>query len=219
LLINRFPKVCIQSLGWTLAKTEKEMHRNLIPFGRYFGILCALSLLTGGKFAYGEKETVSNAFTTVIVMRHADRNREGDLTIEGKRRALDLVHLLGTSGIKAIYTTDIQRTKDTAAPLAACLGLTPEVYGRNLNELSDMIFPKHRGEVVLVIGHDSTVPRIIERLIGKDLERSPDIQFDDLHIVTIDESGNGNLFSIRYGNPIKPTNCSEAPRIDKVAPR
>jgi broad specificity phosphatase PhoE len=174
----------------------------------WFVALAALCHGIGG-VSLAQGETVPNSFTTVLVMRHADRNRAGDLTVEGRRRALDLVHVLGNSGIKAIFTTDMQRTKDTASPLAACLGLQPEVYGRNLQELADKVRKQHQGSVVLVIGHDSTVEPIVEALIGRKVHTSLGIRFDDLHIVTTDQSGKGNAFSIKFGNPLSPAKCGE----------
>lgn len=174
----------------------------------WFVAMVALCHGIGG-VSPAQVETPSNPFTTVLVMRHADRNRAGDLTVEGKRRALDLVHVLGGSGIKAIFTTDIQRTKDTAAPLAACLGLQPEVYGRNLQQLADTVRTQHQGSIVLVVGHDSTVQPIVEALIGSKVHSTLGIRFDDLHIVTIDQAGKGTVFSIKYGNPLSPAKCGE----------
>ena len=118
--------------------------------------------------------------------------------------------MIGGSGIKAIYTTDIQRTKGTVESLASYLGINPEVYGKNFKDFSDKVLSQHQGEVVMVIGHDSTLERIIEALIGKKPEHTPGIQFDDLHSVTIDTSGKGNVVSIKYGNPIGPDKCKKS---------
>jgi len=182
----------------------KGMQRNRNFLRAFFQLLVSLALLCSGieTSASGPNGSDSPLFTTIIVMRHADRSREGDLTLEGKSRALDLVHVLGDTGIRAIYTTDVQRTKDTVQPLALYLGIRPEIYGRNLKELSDKVLSQHKGELVLVVGHDDTVQGIIEALIGRRVERTPGVQFDDLHIVTVDRSGNGSVLSMKYGNPI-----------------
>jgi broad specificity phosphatase PhoE len=172
-------------------------------------VALAVLCLFMGHVSPAQAEDGAGSFTTVLVMRHADRNRAGDLTVEGKRRALDLVHVLGGSGIQAIFTTDIQRTKDTAAPLADCLGLRPEVYGRDLQQLADKILKQYQGSTVLVVGHDSTVQRIVEALIGRQAGSVLGIRFDDLHIATIDRSGKGSVFSMKYGNPLSPAKCGE----------
>lgn len=48
-----------------------------------------------------------------------------DLTAEGRAQAEALVDRLGAEPIEAIYTSDLVRTHQTAAPLAAALGLSP----------------------------------------------------------------------------------------------
>jgi broad specificity phosphatase PhoE len=173
--------------------------QNGIKFLRDFGAFLALAALTIAirTVSHAQVENAHNPFTTVIVMRYTDRNRAGDLTAEGRRRAFDLVYVLGGSGIKATYTTDIERTKDTTDPPASCLGIRPEVCGRNLKDLSDKVLSQHKHEVVLVVGHDSAIPGIIEALTGRKIESAPGIQFDDLHIVTIDQSGHGSVLSIK----------------------
>ncbi|MGC8659030.1 MAG: histidine phosphatase family protein [Desulfomonilaceae bacterium] len=157
--------------------------------------------------AGGQDQPQVGVFTTVFVLRHADRDKEGNLTEKGKSRAVDLVHTVGSAGIKGIYTTDVGRTKATVHSLAFCLGIKPEIYGNNFKELADSIMTKHRGETVLIVGHDTTVGPIIETLIGHKAERNIGVQFDDLHIVTIDSSKNGSVVSIKYGNQLQPTKC------------
>lgn len=103
-------------------------------------------------------------------------------------------------------TTDFDRTRGTVQPLAVCLGIQPEIYGRNLKALIDKVMSRHRYEPVLIIGHDSTLKPIIEALIGRKIERNIGVQFDDLHIVTIDPSGNGAV-SIKYGKLIGRMKC------------
>lgn len=167
-----------------------------------------LPLVSGiGSKVYVQDRPETGHITTVFVLRHADRDKEGNLTEAGKYRAIDLVHVLGSSGIEAIYTTDFDRTKGTVQPLARCLGIHPEIYGRNLKEFVDKVMTTHRGEPVLIVGHDSTLKPIIEGLIGRKIERNIGDQFDDIHIVTIDPSGNGTVVSIKYGNRIGLNKC------------
>src|SRR5688572_24017630 len=70
-----------------------------------------------------------NQQTTLLIVRHADRDASADaLTLAGVARATALVHALERAGIAAVYHSDTRRARDTAAPLAAALGLTPSVY-------------------------------------------------------------------------------------------
>jgi len=69
--------------------------------------------------------------TTLFLVRHADIPSGADpnphLTNGGQVRATELVHSLGRVAIAAVYVSDLFRTQETAAPLAAHLGLTPLV--------------------------------------------------------------------------------------------
>src|SRR4051812_2389855 len=62
----------------------------------------------------------SMAQQAVYVVRHAHRTSQ-DLDEEGRAQAEKLASLLKDSGITAIYTSDIDRTSRTAAPLKALL--------------------------------------------------------------------------------------------------
>src|SRR6185503_20706963 len=65
---------------------------------------------------------------TVFLIRHAERENEPKqdppLTKDGVARSQALARLLGNAGIKAIFTSQYTRTKQTAEPLATKLGLT-----------------------------------------------------------------------------------------------
>jgi Histidine phosphatase superfamily (branch 1) len=76
---------------------------------------------------------MANAFpvTTVILVRHGERNAptpaspDPHLNTAGKVRAKKLIHVVGQSGIKAIYRSHFVRARETAQPLATYLGLSP----------------------------------------------------------------------------------------------
>src|SRR6266404_6369351 len=70
--------------------------------------------------------------TTMLIVRHADRAQNQDaLDPAGLARAQELVHLGEKAGIVAIYSSDTDRARQTAAPLATALGITPVVYPAN----------------------------------------------------------------------------------------
>src|SRR6476620_11703868 len=74
--------------------------------------------------------TLASAQTAVFVVRHAEKISETDqrLTDAGRERAARLARMLGAAGIGAIYATDTERAKDTAAPLAQALKLPVTTY-------------------------------------------------------------------------------------------
>ena len=176
---------------------------------------CAVLLLwtwsaAGPAQAGRGEETRPGPLTTVLVIRHADRDvdrGEDRLLLEGQIRARDLVHVVGDAGVRAIYTTGFERTKETVRPLAECLGIQPIVYGKDVKELAQQVLSRHKGEVVLIAGHGDTVAQIIQALGVNSTGRSVGTEFDDLHVVTIDASGKANLLSLKYGKPVGRIPC------------
>lgn len=101
------------------------------------------------------------------VMRHLHKAAGTDpgLTEEGRRCAARLADEMAASGIRSIYASTTRRARETAAPLAARLGLTPVEYDpRDTPGLAARVAAEPGS--VLVVGHSNTVPEIVERLGG-----------------------------------------------------
>jgi broad specificity phosphatase PhoE len=143
--------------------------------------------------------------TTVILIRHADRtssetDQDPPLNDKGKARAQTLVHVLGTAGIKLIYHSRFRRSKETAEPLAAHLGIAKKQLD-DPPEIQHDILTTHAGKAVLVIGHSNTVPALINLLSGVGLPNMDDREFDNLFIVTVLSPGQANVTHLQYGEP------------------
>ena len=72
----------------------------------------------------------ARAQRAVYLVRHADKaNNDPDtpLSTKGIERAEALAALLEHAGVKAVYTSQFRRSKETAAPLATKLGLDAQV--------------------------------------------------------------------------------------------
>jgi len=146
----------------------------------------------------------SNTTTTVILVRHAEKQSEGDdpsLTAEGRERAQALVHVLGELDIAAVYSTPYARTRETAQPLATAQGIAvterpAQNYG---SDMAEWIRANHEGEIVVAVSHSNTVPALIEALGASPVPTIEDHEYDDLYIVTIDAEGNVMLLPLRYG--------------------
>lgn len=126
---------------------------------------------------------------TIFVMRHLNTPAgasDPDLLPEGQRRAAALAHWFrrGERPV-AIYVTDYRRTRQSAAPLAAALHLTPIVY--NPADTPGLI-ARVRAENgnVLVIGHSNTVPDIVAALGGARPEPLGHDDFGDMWRVAAD---------------------------------
>ena len=157
-------------------------------------------------FATGCKST-----TTIVLVRHAERepitatNPDPPLTAAGQQRAQALIGVVERANVSAIYTTQLQRTIQTAAPLAGSLSMTPTVFNlggnvqQHAQDLAADILAAHRGKAVLVIGHSDTVPLVIESLgvvPGPTIATS---EFDRLFIVVKHQDGATRLITGKYG--------------------
>ncbi len=145
--------------------------------------------------------------TTVILVRHAEKNIEPEnpnpaLSPAGQERAQALVHLLGGSGVTAIYATQYIRTQSTVSPLANQLGLkVNQIEARNVAELVRQIKTNDAGGVVFVAGHNNTVSEIIAALGGGTLPIIPESEYDNMFIVTVQPFRKTKVLKIKYGNP------------------
>jgi broad specificity phosphatase PhoE len=136
----------------------------------------------------------------VYLVRHADKAGEV-LSETGLAQASTLACLLKDSGITAIYTSDIDRTKRTAAPLKGILAArgvevqqheiplgdelrddakNPALQDAYAKTVHDHIKANHPKEIILVVGHDNTVPAVIRALGYKPRVTIRSTEFDRL---------------------------------------
>jgi phosphohistidine phosphatase SixA len=139
----------------------------------------------------------------VYLVRHAEKASSGgkdpELTEAGRARALALAHTLGDAGIDTIHSTDLIRTRETAAPLAERLGVAVRVYRWDaLAALATAM--KCAGGRHLVVGHSDTTPELVGLLGG---EPGPAIdeqsEYDRLYLLSISPDGSVNSVLLRYG--------------------
>ena len=155
--------------------------------------------------------------TTVFLVRHAEKEAEPKqdppLTKEGVARSQELARLLSAAGIKAIYTSQFLRTKQTAEPLTAKIGvsvtaLTIKPNPANLRLIADESTAEvvnkilqRPGDSALVIGHSNWIPDVIKMLGGDVVPTIDEQKFDDLFIVTVYGKGKAKVVQIKYGAP------------------
>ena len=139
--------------------------------------------------------------TTVILIRHADRNKQLVLTPKGKSRAQALVKALDSWNVSTIYSPDIERNLDTVRPLAQYLGieitLTPVFSYWSVDEIAKEILDKHAGKVVLWVGNVSgNLQALYHRLGGKG--KGP-LKYGEISILTIPDKGEVIETQSRFG--------------------
>jgi broad specificity phosphatase PhoE len=146
--------------------------------------------------------------TTVIVIRHAEKDTvnatDPALSATGEARAALLAGMYGsTPGIgrlDAIYVSDTLRSRMTAAPLAARLGLVPIVDGADdARGLARRVLRENSGKRVMIIGHVNTVPEVVAALSGRsDVPKIDEHDFGSMYIVTVPRIGHANLVRLSY---------------------
>jgi broad specificity phosphatase PhoE len=153
--------------------------------------------------------------TTVLLVRHGEKAAEpaGDppLTAVGAARAESLAELVKDAGVSAVISTGFARTRGTAAPSAARLGLTTEIVDARApdhpRQVAEGILARHRGETVLVVGHSNTIPAIAAALGAPEPPALCDGDYDNLYIVTVPATGKARIVRARYGAPARDEKC------------
>jgi broad specificity phosphatase PhoE len=143
---------------------------------------------------------------TVIVVRHAEKvddSADPALSEKGAERARALADALADRNVGAIFTTQFQRTRMTAAPLAERLGVTATVVaaagGNHAADVATRV-RESAAQTVLVVGHSNTVPAIIRALGAPDVGAIEDSEYDNMFVVTITPEG-ATVVRSRYGVP------------------
>jgi len=141
--------------------------------------------------------TAPESITTIYLIRHAEKdrsdkeNKNPELTEEGKKRAERWAEVLGLSKVDAVYSTNYQRTLQTAAPTATRNGLEIQTYEPNSLDI-DSLTTLHEGERILIVGHSNTTPMLVNRALGEErFEWIEDTVNGDLFILTITPSTRG----------------------------
>jgi broad specificity phosphatase PhoE len=138
----------------------------------------------------------------IVVVRHAEKVDESAdplLSAAGTARAENLAKVLRTMDVKAVYTTQYQRTWLTAEPLMKAQTLQPiKVQANAAPELIDRMKKEHPADVVLTVGHSNSVPNILKLLGVTEEIKIADTEFDNLFIVVPNASGPPTLLRLRY---------------------
>lgn len=148
----------------------------------------------------------SQTTTTIILVRHAeklvDNGDDPALSQEGKLRAYTLAHVAGKAGVTAIYASQFKRTQATARPLAEQLDLEIEsVDAREPDQLYSEVMARHRGEVVVIVGHSNTIPDLVRLFGNEEIAEISKDEYANLYIVTIPWFGKRKILRLAYGEP------------------
>jgi phosphohistidine phosphatase SixA len=147
--------------------------------------------------------TCAAAQEAVYVVRHAERvddEKFSSLSPQGRARASRLAKVLREAGITHIFVSEYERTAQTAAPLAARLGIKPvAVAADDLATLLTMVRATGQRARVLVVGHHDTIPTLLNALGCKPQVTVNKAEYDHLFVVVLRGSDPGPvLVRLRY---------------------
>ncbi len=135
--------------------------------------------------------------TRIVVVRHAEKAAlpatDPPLTGAGHARARALRDALRPLAPSAAYATVFARTRQTAAPTAAALGLQVDVYDAAPVDLARRLLASHHGDTVLVVGHSNTVPAIVSALCRCEVGPINESRYGDRFDVTVASDGRATL--------------------------
>ncbi|MBC8756199.1 histidine phosphatase family protein [Kordia sp. YSTF-M3] len=137
-----------------------------------------------------ETETEVEVETSVYyLIRHAEKdrsdkkNKDPKLTKEGNNRAVYWSDVLKNVKFDAVYSTDYNRTKETAVPTAEANELELTLYHPFKIDFKQFL-ANTGGKTTLIVGHSNTTPDFVNRLLNEE-------KFEH-----IDDSNNGNLYIV-----------------------
>lgn len=134
----------------------------------------------------------------VVVVRHAEKLADGAdpaLSDPGRARAQHLAALLRESRLVAVYSTDTQRTRQTAQPAAGAHGLALTIYDARMPPAEFVAWLKqnHPQGTVLVVGHSNTAPAIAAALCRCGVGPMGETEFDRVMRVRFAADGRARL--------------------------
>jgi len=168
-----------------------------IPIMRYFTYFLYIFLFILSSCEVKEKENTNakSEISTFYFIRHAEKdrsdktNRNPELTEAGHKRSQKWSDVFKNISFDVVYSTDYNRTQQTAKPTAEKNNLDITSYDpRNLDGKAFIL--NNTGKTVLVVGHSNTTPAFVNAVIGEQ-------KYED-----IDDSNNANLYTVTIINNV-----------------
>jgi phosphohistidine phosphatase SixA len=144
---------------------------------------------------------------TIYLVRHADKvsdDPDAPLSEPGRQRAACLANTLRDANIGQIFTSELQRTQQTAAPLAEKFHLQPTAIP--LSKVDELIQAVRSSKAanVLLVWHDATLPRILLALGAPEITPIAHTEYDRFFILSFAGDGRASkpgFVALRYCDP------------------
>lgn len=116
--------------------------------------------------------TTDKTTTTYYLIRHAEKDRSDAtnknpyLNDKGRKRANKWAEKFKDINLDDVYSTNYNRTMQTALPTAVSKKLEIKTY--NPRKMYDSIFQINtKGKTVLIVGHSNTTPVFANKILGE----------------------------------------------------
>jgi broad specificity phosphatase PhoE len=164
--------------------------RDMRSIGRMLAVAVMLAvggIALGGCASQPMQTAPVPAAKSVFVVRHFQKSEGTDpsLTAEGAANAQRLAAMLKDKGVTAIFATPTKRAMETAAPLAAQLGLAVTPYNPS-DPPALLAAVRSTSGSALVVGHSNTVPDLVEMFGGAKPAPLSDSDFGTVYEVEAD---------------------------------
>ena len=144
-------------------------------------------------FLFFWQQNICAQKTTIWVVRHAEKEmsdpkeKDPDLSPEGKQRAEALAKYLKGEKLDSIFSTNYKRTKLTGYPTADKIGLPIKTYdAAGQNVFAEGLIKNAKGKKMLIIGHSNTVQEILVAFgAKKPVKDLTDDDYDYVFILTL----------------------------------
>ncbi|NVO58204.1 histidine phosphatase family protein [Rhodobacteraceae bacterium B1Z28] len=141
---------------------------------------------------------------TIILVRHADIAPGGadpSLSAAGQARAELLRDMLQDEGIRAVFVTNTNRSRQTGTPTATAVGVVLSNYpALDAAWLAARVRSHHAGQTVLVVAHSNTVDDIAAAFGASGVLELAEHQFDRMFVISRAWC-TSRLVSMRFGAP------------------
>ena len=129
---------------------------------------------------------------TIYLVRHADKVSEetdSPLSDAGRVRAKCLAKTLEDAQVQQIFTSDLQRTQQTAAPLAEKVHLKPVAIPIARPDDVVAAIRSSKAKSILVVWHDATLPKILSALGAPEITPIAHTEYDRFFVLTLAGDG------------------------------
>ena len=145
-------------------------------------------------------------YTIFYCVRHAEKRKDQgdnpDLTPEGEARAKRLGIILSGERLDRAFSTNYKRTVQTAEIVRRHAEKVPAgaVYPANMQDAwLDETMGDSKGKHYLVVGHQNTIPQLLNRLKGDSTYQNlPDGAYNRFYIAVTKGIGQTEVIELRY---------------------